>query len=309
MVAMSNHTLTPPVQEREPSRSMRDRIQIALAIADETALKSLLVDCMPAIASPQLLGNIHSSVGVPIGLKNKAIDGILQFEELHCVLADSPAHIDPKLAERSTWDHTHREFSSLTRCESEMHILGQTITLAQALLLLNQAGFSHPQVESILHLPSEAWHKSWWYTRDAEGAFTVPFLRLMRTLRYSDGTLTLQYKDYYSQVKPSCFHSHERKVVIEIKPELHNFRKTLAKINHARQVSGIDKALLICDAIPELEAKGFISQGISLYTANELILPVPANCAVCATQDCPLRGVADSPVMTCCRFCLDGEGA
>jgi bacterioferritin-associated ferredoxin len=301
---MSNNTLVRLEQKQQNTLSMRDQIQIALAIADENLLKSLLVSCTPPIAQPHRIGNVTSTIGVPIATKNKAVDGIIQFESINCVLAESPAEIDPRLSEHHNRDSAQRELSSLTRCESETHILGQTITLAQALSLLAHAGFSTEQVEAILNLPYEAWHKSWWYTLDADGGFTVPFLRLIRTLRYTDGTFTIQYKDYFSQEKPNCFNSHNQSVLIEIKPELPNFRKTLAKINQARDAFGIEKALLICDSISDLEARGFISQGISIYAANETILPAQANCATCVTHDCPLNGIAESPVMTCRRFCL-----
>ncbi|MBE9177168.1 hypothetical protein IQ268_01085 [Oculatella sp. LEGE 06141] len=293
-------------KKQQGSLALRDRIQIALAIADETILKSLLVGCTPPIAQPHRIGTVSSTIGVPIAAHSKAVDGIIQFEAVNCILAGSPAEVDPRWADHRGRDAASRELAHLTRCESETHILGQTIGLPQALSLLAHAGFSPQQVEAILNLPYEAWHKSWWYTLDAEGRFTLPFLRLIRTLRYTDGTFTIQYKDYFSQQKPSCFKSHDHKVIIEIKPELNSFRKTLAKINQSRETFGIDKALLICDSISDLEAQGFVSQGISIYAANEVILPAEANCGICSTPGCPMSGIADSPVLTCRRFCLQG---
>lgn len=301
---MTKQALAVPMRESTDFLPLRDRIQIALAIADEPILKSLLVNCTPPIALPHLIGNISTAVGIPLAEASKAVDGVIQFEEIRCVLVDSPADIDPALAERSHWDHTHREFAKLTRCESETHILGQTITLAQSLSVLAHAGFSPHQVDTIVNLPYGAWHKSWWYTLDANSSFTVPFLRLIRTLHYTDGTLTLQYKDFFSQDKPACFRSQIHRVLIEIKPDVHNFRKTLAKINHARAELGIEKALLICNSMSDLEARGFMSQGISIYAANEVVLLAKADCASCLTETCPMHGIENSPVMACRRFCL-----
>jgi len=68
---------------------------------------------------------------------------------------------------------------------------------------------------------------------------------------------------------------------------------------------GVERALLIGDRFSELEAQGFISQGISLYAAQEIVLPVEANCEWCATTGCPMQGRTDSPVLTCQAFCLE----
>jgi predicted CopG family antitoxin len=307
---MSNPALLNPADTLSSSTSMHDQVQIALAIADEPLLRSLLVHCTPAIAPYHQIGSITSSIGVPIESK-KSVDGVLSFELVRCVLAP-PDQIDQSF--KTTGPQTdrdrnqkQREYARLTRCESETHILGQTISLAQALTMLSHVGFSSQQVEAILNLPYEAWHKSWWYTLDVEGGFTVPFLRLIRTLRYTDGTFTIQYKDYFGQEKPACFKSQEQKVLVEIKTERQSFSKTLEKINYSRKKLGITRAILICDRLSDLEARGFISQGISLYTASELILPTQANCSLCVNTACLLSGQTSSPVVMCRQFCLEAE--
>jgi hypothetical protein len=312
---MSKNVLIHPAQTRQITTSTHDQVQIALAIADEPLLKSLLVNSTPPIAPPHRIGAISSTIGVPLA-SQKAVDGILSFESIYCVLADAPPEIDAKPVGSGAAGRNsqQREFARLTRCESELQTLGQSVPIAQAIALLNHAGFSTRHVEEILNLPYEAWHKSWWYAVDSLGHFTVPFLRLMRTLRYANGTLTLQYKDFFGQEKPICFKSQMQQVLIEIKTEPYSFHKTLQKINYSRAQLGIQKAILICDdaassqhSVTDLEARGFISQNISLYLSSDLILPTQANCANCGTANCPLSGNDNSPVMMCHQFCLQAE--
>jgi bacterioferritin-associated ferredoxin len=295
------NALAYPIQEWKGKTSFHDQVQIALAIAEENSLKSLLTDCISPIAQPHRIGAISSTIGIPIKAK-KVVDGIIQYEAIDCVLVDVPVETDPQLAEATLGNFPRWRNQSLTRCESETRILGQTVPMSQAIALLGTSGFSPRQVEDILNLPYEAWHKTWWYTVDAEGNFTVPFLRMIRTLRYTDGTFTIQYKDYYSDVKPACFKGQEQKVLIEIKAELDSFSKTLEKINYSRDRCGIDRAILICNSLSELEARGFISQGISIYTATAVNLPIQANCATCIHHNCPMHNLDHSPVVMCRHF-------
>ena len=309
---MSNPMLTYSVGE--PSQvteaaSVRDRVLLALAIADSTLLKSLLFNCTPPIAPPHLIGEIVPKLGVPLGPQQTA-DGILCFESIHCVLASSQAEVEGELACSPTdRECKRRALTRLTQCQSETRTLGQGISLAQALSLLTQTGFSHAQVETILNLSGNARHKSWWYGLDADGNLSVPFMRTLRTLRYTNGSFTLQYKDYFNQEEPPCFRSQEEKVLVEVKPESQGFSETLKKINQAKQQLGIAHAIVICDSVSDLEARGFIRQGISLYASSEIELPVQADCTLCARRDCPMQGLAQSPVITCRCFCLEDESA
>lgn len=292
---------------RVDSLPLHDRVQIALAIADEAHLKSLLTDCIPPIAPSHCIGEVSTTIGIPVG-DQRVVDGMVQYESIRCILAASQQEVEQRMSQANSRGR-HREFADVTRCEAEARILGQSLNLAQALALLTHVGFTVSQVRDILHLPYDGWHKSWWYTTDREAQFTVPFLRLMRTLRYPDGTYTLQYKDFFAEEKPDCFSSIEQKVMIEIGSERLTFRSTLEKINYTRQQLGLTQAILICDRISPLEAQGFISQGISLYTATEVTLPPPADCIHCANHTCPMQGNAQSPVLTCHQFCLEGEAA
>jgi len=303
---MPTPILTYPIGERQESVSVRDRISLALAIADSDLLKSLLVDCTPPIAPHHLIGDITSSIGVPLP-SGKAADGIILFETIHCVLADSQTEIEGQLVGSNSRDIKRRVLARLTQCESETQTLGQNISFAQALALLTQVGFLPQQIDAILNLSGDARYKCWWYTLDSEGNLSVPFLRLLRTLHYPNGSLTIQYKDYFSQEQPSCFNSQAAKVLVQIKAESQSFRTTVENINVARKALGITKAIVICDSLSDLEARGFIHQGISLYTATEIILPVQANCALCMRQECPMQGKENSPVMRCRRFCLQGS--
>ncbi len=284
--------------------SWHDRVQIGLAIADEIALKSLLIHCTPPVIQPHRLGTVRSAIGVPIA--GFTVDATLEFEELHCVLA-ARENLEQRIADYSQQMGNQRGYLDLIRCEAETKTLGQFLSLANAIAMLNQAGFSTGQVKHILNLPHEGWDKSWWYQTDDQGEFTVPFLRLIRTRRHPDGTITLQYKDFFAQQQPSCFMSCTSKLLVEILPPAHEFAQVINKINLARQQSGFSQALLICDRISDLEARAFISQKISLYASHEIALPVWSNCVVCSTESCPLRGKSDSPVLLCQQFCLNAD--
>jgi hypothetical protein len=286
--------------------SIHDQVQLALAIAEENLLQSLLVDCKPSLTQPHRLGSVTSSIAIPTQ-SGQVIDGLIQFEELCCVMADDPVHTDPQTAQPNQGNLPRTAHRNLMRCESDLHTLGDgNLSMAQAIALLAHAGFAPEQVDDILNLPYEAWHKTWWYTLDSYGHFTIPFLRILRTLRYPNGTFTIQYKDYFAQTQPPCFRTTPQQVLVEIAATVTQFSQTLEKINRARLHCGIDKALLICNEISDLVAQGFISQGISIYSHQDLNLPIRADCHVCANQDCPMHGRHNSPVLMCRRFCLEG---
>jgi hypothetical protein len=306
MFSQLSHTRLVAPSRSPSSTSVHDQIQIALAIADETVLKSLLLSCTPPIAAAHTVGTVNARIGIPIP-NGRAADGIIQYEAVQCVLTESQAEIEQRFSIWGDRDRRERRYAQLTRCESETHTLGQSLSLAQALAVLNQAGFDPSQVQTILNLPHDAYHKSWWYMLDATGEFSSPFRRMIRTLRYADGTFTLQYKDQFVQDKPSCFKSEMRSILVAIKSPRQSFGRTLEKINRNREVLGSSAALLICDEVSDLEAKGFISQGISVYSAHELLLPTRANCQVCVNAGCPLNGALQSPVRLCKQFCLDGQ--
>jgi hypothetical protein len=300
---MPNNPLFHPVTERS-SVDLRDQLQMALAIADPQMLKTLLVNCIPAIIAPQKVGNIASEVAVPTSDAQGA-DGILQFEAIRCVLANTQPHVDS--SSHGGWTRESKEMARLTQHESELQTLAQNLPLAPAIALLSNSGFSPDGIEEILRLPHYAWHKSWWYAIDRNGEFTLPFLRYIRTLHYPDGTLTLQYKDFFEYEKPSCFTSQLQKVLVVIRPEIQGFGETLQRINRQRTDLNTQRVLLICNTISELETQAFISQGISVYPAMELALPLQASCQFCGRKECPMNGLQDSPVATCYGYVLESE--
>lgn len=290
----------------EPSQvpNLIDQIQIALAIADATLLKSLLVNCIPAILQPRHIGAIAVELGVPTRERQSA-DGVLQVEAVKCVVAESPQPLD--LQPGTDWNRESRELAKMTQHTSDMQTLGQNLTLAATVSLLAQSGFTPEQTNSILRLPQDGWHKSWWYAIDACGNYTIPFLRHIRTLHYPDGTFTIQYKDFFEQDKPCCFASLPQKVLLAIRPDGQGFGETLTRINHQRQALNIRHTVLICNTLSELEAQGFINQGISVYPAVEVILPSQANCAHCGRRECAMNGLVESPIVLCYGFLPESE--
>jgi hypothetical protein len=281
--------------------SLTDRLQVALAIADESVLKPLLANCEPRISPLQAVGAIRAAVGLPISGSAPAC-GVITFDRIACVLAQSPAELEHHVNPEGDRDRLPRQFERLTRCETETQTLGHGISLAQALSLLAYAGFSPQQIETILTLPYEAFHKSWWYTLDAEGHVAMPFHRTLRTRQLADGTFILHYKDHFAQDRPPCFHSQPVSVLIELQAADEGFGATIARLNLERQALGVQHTLLIGDRPSEYEMRGYISQGISLITAHEVSLPAEAHCQICGSYDCPLQGRNDSPVHTCYRF-------
>ncbi|MCU0526817.1 MAG: hypothetical protein MUF72_18570 [Elainella sp. Prado103] len=291
--------------DRSNALSWHDRVQIGLGMAEPDLLRSLLVNCTPPIAQLHRIGGISSTIGVPTS-SGSAIDGVIEFEEEHCRLVESPQHLQREVTAYGQRQGNPRGYVDLLRCESDTQTLGQMIPCAQAIATLTEAGFTPQQVGQILHLSLDAWFKSWWYQADEMGVFTIPFLRLMRSRHYADGTVTLQYKDFFAQEQPPCFKSRHRRVLIDILPELQSFQSILTKINLERQQTGIPTALVISHQIPDLVAQGLMSQGISLFASHEIAVPTQANCFTCATANCPMQGNAHSPVLFCRRFCLEG---
>ncbi len=300
---MPSNPLFHPINEPIRAVSVRDQIQMALAIADLKLLKSLLTQCIPAIIQPEQIGEIASEVSVPMGDRGAA-DGILHFEAIHCVLAQ----VQPQL-DHSTNSGTNgsKETARLTQHESDMQTIAQHLPLAPAIALLAKVGFPPSHIQEILRLPHYAWHKSWWFALDADEQFTMPFLRCIRTLHYPDGTLTLQYKDFFESEKPVCFANLAQKVLVVIRDEAQGFGETLQQINQQRSALGSKQAILICNTISDLEAQAFIHQGVSLYSAMDLVLPMQANCLDCARHECLMNGNADSLVASCYGFLVDSE--
>lgn len=285
--------------------TLRDQMQIALAIADGTRLRSLLTESRPSVVESHQIGTVSANIGVPIeGSSDVTLDGVVHYELIHCVLAQ---HAPPvgvgSYGDRppaSAFDH--RAYAQITQFQSELKNLAQNVPLSQAIALLTHAGFDSQQISTILHLPHQGWYKSWWYGSDDQGRFNRPFQRWFRSRHFADGTFSLQYRDFYPQEAPPCFKSEIRMLPVVIQAASLNFRETLRLVNQARNAFHSEGAILICDRLSDLELQGYLCQGVSIYGAHELLSPSVVNCAECIQHTCPLQGEADSPVEKCKQF-------
>ncbi len=280
--------------------------QLALALADESWLRTLLTDSLPPLAYPHQVGAVSLQVGVPLSSNPQAkIDAVLTFEYIHCVLAGSYPGAPP-VPEPGN----HSQYQALTNYHSAVVTLAQNIPPSQAVQLLLQAGFNPEQTHQILHLPSQAWHKSWWYSLDLDGFLTTPFQRWIRTRHFADGTLTLQFKDHYGQERPTHFRSQPQQLPVIVHEPSLGFGDTLAQVNLARRELAVAQAILMVTAIAELEMEGYIRQQVSLFTqpgcrsssVTATNTWATANCRICQQSKCPMQGVDSSPVIACRSF-------
>ncbi|MBE9156825.1 hypothetical protein IQ265_08275 [Nodosilinea sp. LEGE 06152] len=295
---MVSSPLAPSSQRQQVSRPAAPDPQLALAVADDSFLRSLLTDSLPAIAHPHEIGSVTVEVGVP--LPNSALgrmDAVLTFEHINCVLAGSYPDAPP-LPDL----HNHREYQAITPCHSDLSTLAQNVSLTEAEALLARSGFNSDEVQHILNLPSQGWHKSWWYSLTAEGFLTVPFQRHIRSRCYADGTCTLQFKDHYAQQRPEGFRSQPQKLPVVVHSPHVSFCDNLAHVNLSRQSLSTPQAILIADDLTELEVEGYIRQNVSLYRQRSLEYLLNANCRSCSQVKCPLQGVDSSPVLACRSF-------
>lgn len=292
---------TAPISAAE---TPRDQMQIALAIADGDRLRSLLTDSKPSVVQSHQIGTVSANIGVPIEGSGVTLDGVVRYELIHCVLAHHcpPFYEQPPVSSVGTSGFDHRAYAQITQFQSDLKDLAQNVPLSQAIALLTHAGFDSQQISTILHLPQQGWYKSWWYGLDSQGHFTQPFQRWFRSKHFTDGTFSLQYRDFYPQEAPLCFKSETRMLPVVIQATSLSFRDTLELVNQARNAFQSDGAILICDRLSELELQGYVCQGVSVYGADELLAPSVVNCSHCIQHTCPLQGDADSPVERCKQF-------
>lgn len=289
---------SPFSQHHQVSRPATADPQLALAVADDSFLRSLLTDSLPAIAHPHEIGSVSVDIGVP--LPNAAqgyMEAVLTFEHINCVLAGSYPEAPP-LPDF----HSHRQYEAITPCHSDLTTLAQNVSLAEAESLLARSGFAPDAVQHILNLPSQGWHKSWWYSLTPEGFLAVPFQRHIRSRSYADGTCTLQFKDHYAQQRPEGFRSQPQKLPVVVHSSQVSFCDNLAHINLSRQALATPQTILIADDLTELEVEGYIRQNVSLYRQRSLEYLLNANCRACGQAKCPLQGVDSSPVLACRSF-------
>ena len=292
---MVSSPLAQPAQRPQVSSPAPPDPQLALAVADDAFLRSLLSESLPAIAHPHEIGTATVAVGVPLPSQGR-IDAVLTFEHINCVLAGS--YPDAPLPALSN----HREYQVITPCHSDLTTLAHNVSLTEAEALLARSGFESGEIQQILTLPSQGWHKSWWYSLTTDGFLTVPFQRHIRSRCYADGTVTLQFKDHYAQQRPEGFRSQSQQIPVAVHSPQVSFCDNLAHINLSRQALGTPQAILIANDLSELEVEGYIRQNVSLYRQRSLDHLLNANCRSCAQAKCPLQGVDSSPVLACRSF-------
>jgi len=297
-LAMVKSSLT-PFRQRCPTPTPADHTaQLALAVADEVYLRSLLTDSLPPLAQPHEVGAMAIQVGVPLrDHPQYSIDGVLTFEHIHCVLAGSGPEVPP-LPEF----HTHTEYQSVTHCHSDLTTLAENVAPSEAVALLTRAGFTSDHIRQILQLPPQAWHHSWWYALGPEGFLTVPFQRHIRSRCFGDGTFTLQFKDDYAQDRPHGFRSQSQAIPVMVHQDSLSFGENLTRLNRARRELNTSQALLMATDLPELEIEGYLRQAVSLSNPRGIQRPLTAHCRLCHRELCPLHGVDASPVMVCRSF-------
>lgn len=273
------------------SRFDRNQVQLDLALANEDMLKSLLVECSPAIARPHQIGQLRVAIGPPPDVEGlEHIDAVIEYEHLWCIPSEGAPSGD---------DFSVRDLQTLTRCQSDLKTLAWRVNLSEAIALLQHGGFDEEQIQRILQLPYEAWHRSWWDTLEPQGHLGLPFQRWFRTRCYSDGTYTLQYTDHYPQDAPRCFRGIWQQVPLMISQSSGRFGEILAGLRKARHQLKTDRCLLLADALTDLEAEGYIRQGVSLYSLQRSPLPEQSLCQRCDHGQCPMSDRTDTPIVNC----------
>ena len=235
-------------------------LQLALAIASDTALCSLLCDCHPALAIPAQVGQLQMRVGIP--LDELILDGVLQFEQIRCTLAQVTPQNQPFPCSQAQGNGTNLVY------HSDLITLVDRVMPKVAIATLLHVGFESSQAHSLLHLPSQAWHKSWWQHWDEAGHFFQYFHRWIRLRCHPNGGITLQYQDHYTEEPPPCFYSEILQVPILVHSTAQTFAATLGRLNRARANLKTPLGLVISDSLSELEIEGFIRQQVSLYLLN-----------------------------------------
>jgi hypothetical protein len=273
------------------SRLDRNQVQLGLALADGDMLKALLVDCSPAIARPHQIGHLRVAIGPPpetAGLEH--IDAVIEYEQVWCMPAEGAPSGD---------DFSVRDLQALTRCQSDLKTLAWRVNLSEAIALLRHGGFQEDQIQRILQLPWDGWHRSWWDTLEPQGQLGLPFQRWFRTRCYSDGTYTLQYRDHYPQDAPPCFRGIWQTVPLMISHATGQFGEILSGLRKARHALQTDRCILLADELTDLEAEAYIRQGVSLYSLQGSSLTEHSLCQRCDRVQCPMSDRSDTPVVNC----------
>lgn len=249
---MLPQSMLPQLSQRSAPNSLGtvDDWQLALAISSESVLRSLLCDCTPALASHDEVDRVTVHIGVPVA--GGTIDASLEFERVHCILAEqSDCALVP--GRSATY-------------QSGLQTLAHQVRPQDAMALLAHVGFEPRQISQLMRLPSQGWHKSWWRQ---VGVREDCFQRWMRLRRYPNGTITLQYQDYFSQDRPPCFYARSESVPVLVRRSHASFSDTLGRLNRTRAALQAAHIVLVCNALSDIETEAFIRQNVSLYQVSD----------------------------------------
>ncbi|NER84312.1 MAG: hypothetical protein F6K42_33210, partial [Leptolyngbya sp. SIO1D8] len=100
---------------------------------------------------------------------------------------------------------------------------------------------------------------------------------------------TLQYRDHYPQDAPPCFRGIWHQVPVMIAHSGSQFGDILTRLRKARHVLKAQRCLLLADKLTDLEAEGYMRQGVSLYPLQQSTLVDEAAGHHCNNPLCPLR--------------------
>ena len=139
----------PHVISDRPKLRLRDRIQIALAVADDTLLRSMLVNCQPAIAPARTIGKISSAICLAAP-QQQTVDGLVEYSEIQCLLGQVQ---DSRSPEAIDYGWNASDYARYTQYQSETTDLVDGITVSEASDLLESAGYSPHQLQQILQMP------------------------------------------------------------------------------------------------------------------------------------------------------------
>ena len=115
-------------------------------------------------------------------------------------------------------------------------------------------------------------------------------------------TVSLRHKSNNQKLIKDVSVDNTVRVLVEIKTEIQSWSDTLRQINRYREEFEIWKSILVCDTLTESEAQAFMKQGVSVYSATCLTLPIYADCSICVNGSCPMSGTQNSPVTMCRGF-------
>ncbi len=248
-----------------PAPVDRHQLEMLLAIASDSQRRSLLTDCTPPIISAPQLGGVQLHLGVPNGQGQAIGDGVLVYEELTCQLAwpDLKSGDRPWLTQNA----------SLTAHQSPLQTLGWRVPLAEAIALLTYGGFSETQIDHLLHLPWDGWHRSWWHPITPSGPGPIPFRRHLRVRLHPEGTYILQYQDHYHQDAPPCFRSQWHTLPLVIHQPNCSLGEHLLRLHQAQQDCQSPHTLLLAGPLSPLEETAFTQQGVPHYPISRLCAP------------------------------------